>query len=660
MLRFAEEIILLLLDEERGELAPNLPPHSLNIVLAGAVLMDLALEGRIDTDLEQLILADSTPLADDLLDPTLAAIAGESQVRDARFWLAHEAKRGDDISDKALARLIQRGILESESEGFFSFSRLVSRARRYPMLEGKTVEDVRLRVMRVLFSDDIPDPRDIVIICLVDACGVFKNILSHSELSEVQDRIELIRKMDLIGQSITETIREIESFTSVPPPPRSFKEIPQAPGLPFLGNTIDMMRDLRAFLDKQYRNLGPIFRIRAFNRRFVVLAGPKANIFAKRGGKYFRSLESWADYNSAVGAGRIVSSMDGPEHIRLRKELADIYSHRLIEERMADAVRIIQQNIVGWAQDKPLPGLYVWQRIVVEQLGVLTASMSLREHFGDITTFMENMTKTYLLRQQPRLLLHRPHVQRALKRVDELAQRILADHDPENRRNKPRDAVDHLLEMHRRDPQFLPETDLQEQVLGPFMAGLDTAANICAFMFYELLKQPYLRKQVVAEADALFDRGTPTVSDLRQFDVIHRTAMETMRLYPLAPTLVPRTVANSFEFEGYKVSAGETLLIGFTIPHLMPEYFPNPERFDIDRYTAERAEHRQPGVYVPFGVGAHRCLGGSLAEVLIALNIATIFREAEMVLHPPDCELKTKQVITLSPDFKFRLVRRRK
>ena len=64
--------------------------------------------------------------------------------------------------------------------------------------------------MRVLFTDEIPDPRDIVIICLADACGVFKNILSPSELSEVQERIELIRKMDLIGQSVTKAIQKLD------------------------------------------------------------------------------------------------------------------------------------------------------------------------------------------------------------------------------------------------------------------------------------------------------------------------------------------------------------------------------------------------------------------------------------------------------------------
>ena len=653
MLRFPEEIILLLYNEARSDFAPGLAPHSLHTVLAGAVLMDLALENRIDTDPEHLILVESTPLGDDLLDPILADIAQDTGARDLGYWVAQTAKQGDEIRDKALARLVQRGILESESEGIFSLSRLVSRSRRYPTINGQRVEEVRLRIMRVLFTDEIPDPRDIVIICLADASGVFKNILSQAELSEVQDRIELIGKMDLIGQSVIRAIREYEPPAPVPAP---HKEIPQAPGLPLVGNTIGMKRDLRSLLVKQYRNLGPIFRIKAFNRRFVVLVGPEANAFVKRGGKNFRTLENWVDYNKAGGVGRNIISMDGPEHIRLRKELADVYTHRLIEGRVADVVRILQQDIAGWPEDKPLPGLYTWQRIVLDQIGVLALSMPVRDYLDDIMVYFHSKMKTYIMRQQPRLMLYRPRVRRAFKRMEELTQRILADHEPEKRRNKPPDSIDLLLELHRRDPQFLPETDLD--MLGPLTAGLDTVANTCAFMLYELLKRPDLREQVIAEADALFDQGMPTVSELRQLDILHRTAMETLRLYPLAPVMSLRTVANSFEFEGYKVSAGETLLIGFTVPHRMSEYFPNPERFDIDRYTAERAEHRQHGVYAPFGLGAHRCLGSNLAEALIALNMVSILRETELVLDPPNCELKTKQTYSLLPYFKFRLVRR--
>ena len=656
MLRFAEEILLLLHNEDRGDFAPGLAPDTLNIVLAGAVLMDLALENCIDTDLEHLFLADATPLEDDLLDPTLADIARDTDTRDTSYWVAQTAKRGDEIRDRALARLVNRGILESESEGIFFLSRLVSRSRRYPTIDGQTVEEVQLRIMRVLFSDEIPDPRDIVIICLADACDVFKNILSQPERAEVQDRIELIRRMDLIGQSVTRAIRELEPPVPVPAPR---KEIPQAPGLPLIGNTIGMMRDLRSFLVEQYRNLGPIFRIQAFNRRFIVLAGPEANAFAKRGSVHFRLLETWVDYNIAVGAGHVVASMDGPEHVRLRKEVSFGYSHNLMEGREDEAIRVIREEVAGWPQNKRLPGLPVWQHIVVEQLGVLSTSMSLQEYIADIIIFTDNMITTHVARLQPKLMLYRPHVQRAIKRMDELAQRILAAHEPEKRLNKPTDAVDHLLDLHSRDPQFMPATDLHEQVLGPFVAGIDTAAAVCSFMFYELSRQPDLRARVIAEADALFAGGTPTVEALQELDVIHRAAMETMRLHPLSPVLTPRTVSNPFEFAGYQIPAGEKVLVAYTIPLMMPEYFPDPQRFDIDRYTAERAEHRQPGVYVPFGVGTHSCLGGRLAEALIALNMATIFREAEFALDPPDGKLKTKQKLTLQPSFKFRLMRRR-
>ena len=79
-------------------------------------------------------------------------------------------------------------------------------------------------------------------------------------------------------------------------------------------------------------------------------------------------------------------------------------------------------------------------------------------------------------------------------------------------------------------------------------------------------------------------------------------------MYPIAPAL-RRTVSNSFEFAGYRIPAGTHVIIATTVPHHLPEYFPNPERFDIDRYTAERREHKQPGVYAPFDLGPHRCLG---------------------------------------------------
>ena len=204
MLRFAEEIILLLLNDDDGRFA-HVPNWSLDYALAGGVLMDLALENRIDTDLEKLVLVDPTPVGDSLLDSTLAEIeAGET--RDARFWVERTANRATEIREESLSRLVEVGILESRDDRFM----WVFRSRRYPAIDGKAEREVKLRIMEVLFSDRIPSPRDVVIICLADACSIFKGLLSRRELGQVSGRIEQVRKLDLVGQAMSEAIMDIE------------------------------------------------------------------------------------------------------------------------------------------------------------------------------------------------------------------------------------------------------------------------------------------------------------------------------------------------------------------------------------------------------------------------------------------------------------------
>ena len=204
MLRFAEEIILLLLNDDDGRFA-RVQNISLDYALAGGILMDLALENRIDTDLDNLILIDPTPTGDELLDTTLAEIEQEGG-HDARFWVERTAVRSEAVREAVLARLIDRGILERQDDRFL----WVFKSRRYPAIDGEAQREVKLRIMGVLFSDEIPDPRDIVIICLADACGIFRSIFTSSELETVAPRIEQVRRLDLIGQAMTQAIQDIE------------------------------------------------------------------------------------------------------------------------------------------------------------------------------------------------------------------------------------------------------------------------------------------------------------------------------------------------------------------------------------------------------------------------------------------------------------------
>ena len=204
MLRFAEEIILLLLNDDDGRFA-RVSNMSFDYALAGGVLMDLALEDRIDTDLDNLVLLDATPTGDNLLDPTLAEIA-EGEGNDARYWIERTALRSDELREEALRRLMDHGILEQVDDRFM----WVFKSRRYPTVDGEAQREVKLRIMAVLFSDEIPDPRDIVIICLADATGIFRSIFTSEELDRVTPRIDQVRRLDLIGQAMTQAIQDIE------------------------------------------------------------------------------------------------------------------------------------------------------------------------------------------------------------------------------------------------------------------------------------------------------------------------------------------------------------------------------------------------------------------------------------------------------------------
>ena len=662
MLRFAEELLLLLLDNDRGELLPSLSPRSLNVVLAGSVLMDLALEDRIDTALDRLVLVDPTPLGDELLDPTLAEIARDATERDTGYWLARTAERGDDIHSTALGRLTARGILEVADSGTrFFLTRRISNTRRYQTVDGKPQEDVRLRIMRVLFSDDIPDPHDIVLICLADACGIFRNILSSSELAEAQERIELVRRMDAIGRTVARAVEALGAPPAVEVLPTT-TDMPEDRGLPIFGSALKMAGDMRGFLLEKFRELGPIFAVRAFGHRIIILAGPKANVFLSRDNRCLRAYDIWRDFHGELGARHSPLGADGSQHIRMRRDHAQVYSRKLLvsNDGFATATRIARREIAERSTDEPVPGLYFFQRIITEQIGVLATGLSSREYIDDIIYFFRTLLSTQVSRHIPKVVTRLPRYRRSRRRVEEMVRKILEAHAPEKRGDAPRDLVDDLLELNRTDPHYIAEADMLIFVLGPMIAGLDTASTLLAFMTYEILKRPALVERMRAEADALFEKKNPTLTDLSRLDVTRRVAMEVMRLYPITPVL-PRTAANSFHFEGHVVTAGETVLVAHTVPHLMPEYFPDPHRFDIERYNPVRNEHGRPGVYAPFGVGAHQCLGRSLAKALIAVNMACLLRDADITLHPVNYRLKTVAQPSIRPhrSFRFRVAARR-
>lgn len=227
MLTLPEEILLLLLDDESGRfLGPGLSTRlvqmepgsgrlSRSYALAGAVLMELALRSRIDADRERLVLVDATPTGERLLDHYLERIAAEPE-QSTREWVSTLSVDGPDIEATALDRLVERGILRREEKRVL----WVFKQRRYPMIDGVEEREVRARILELLRSDEIPSPHDAELVCLIEMCSLFPEILGRDEAERLGPRIDRIRRLDLIGQAVSESLEQlrIELAKAMTPP----------------------------------------------------------------------------------------------------------------------------------------------------------------------------------------------------------------------------------------------------------------------------------------------------------------------------------------------------------------------------------------------------------------------------------------------------------
>ncbi len=203
MLTVAEEILLLMLDYDTGRLSAELPRHAAHNAVGGAVLMDLSLNNRIDTDLEKLFVVDSQPVGEPLPDQILKSIAETDDQWPTSRWLKVLADDGESLLSRLMDCLIARGVVVPGK-----YDRLwVMGVGRTPCEAMSPERDVRKRLGRVLLCGDLPDPRDTMVISLANACGLWRGLIDPSTLDHLKPKIEQISTMDLIGREVGRAIR---------------------------------------------------------------------------------------------------------------------------------------------------------------------------------------------------------------------------------------------------------------------------------------------------------------------------------------------------------------------------------------------------------------------------------------------------------------------
>jgi len=213
---------------------------------------------------------------------------------------------------------------------------------------------------------------------------------------------------------------------------------------------------------------------------------------------------------------------------------------------------------------------------------------------------------------------------RARARLDQVVYRII---DERRRGGEDRgDLLSMLLlaEDEEGDRTGMSNEQVRDEAMTLFLAGHETTANLLAWTWYLLALNPEAERRLHAEIDAALEDGRPpTVDDLPRLRYTEMVVSEVMRLYPPAWAVGRRAVADH-EAGSYLVPAGSLILVSQYVAHRDPRFWPDPERFDPERWTPEARAGRPQFAYFPFGGGPRRCVGEAFAWMEATLILATL------------------------------------
>lgn len=438
-------------------------------------------------------------------------------------------------------------------------------------------------------------------------------------------------------------------------------DLPVMDGWPLVGHLADVIANqLPALLAKGYLEHGPVFKVKIGGQSIAVLAGPEANVFTvKQGHKVMRSKEAWRPNDIELGAMRSMISTDGPEHRVFRKVQMRAYSRSFFAAHLRPATAVVAEDLLTLQVNDEMAVPLWCKKVVTEQLARVVVGGTARPYLQDMLTFVQTALMVTVNQKWPHWVLKMPKYQQSKKRIFQMVDDLLIQHqqNPPSVTGRMPNLIDDVLAAQADDPTMWQHEDVRLAGMGAFIAGLDTAANSLAFVLYRMHVHRDWLPELIEEADRLFENGLPNGQALGEAKLLHQFIMETMRLHPIAP-LLSRTLTQDITLAGKMVPKDSQVMIGTTVSHRLERLYPQPKRFDPERFSKERAEHRQPGAYVPFGVGAHTCGGSGLAEGLLMLNAAAILRTLELELNP-QYRLRETFRPTACPDAQFKLKVRR-
>jgi cytochrome P450 len=420
--------------------------------------------------------------------------------------------------------------------------------------------------------------------------------------------------------------------------------------------TFRFVRDPLPILLPLYEQYGPIFSVRVFHGRVVMMLGPAANHFmtVSNADKFHWRTGSMGDLIPLLGDGLL--TIDGDYHRRARRIMLPAFHRERIAAAHETMVEETLQALAGWHNGDVLD-VYHWARRLTLRVAMRALcgldpdeqgkGAQAAIEFERALSFYGTDFAVRVMRG-PRTPWRR--MQSARKALDAI---IYAEIERRRRRPDPErtDVLSMLIEAtDAEDGSRLSVREVRDQVMTLLFAGHDTSTSTISFMLYELARHPAALAKLLEEQDRVLGERMLTAAELMGGEALPQLEMvldETLRLYPAA-WVGPRRAVETFEFGGHEVPAGAYVNYSSWASHRLPDVWPAPEAFVPERFAPEAKARLPKGAYVPFGGGSRTCIGMRFGQLEIKTIVALLLQRFQLEL-VPGRTMTVRQMPTLSP-----------
>jgi len=399
-----------------------------------------------------------------------------------------------------------------------------------------------------------------------------------------------------------------------------YAQIPLVKGWPLVGNLPKFLRDPLANAQSLAVH-GKVVRSRTFFET-VTLLGPEANAFVlhDREGN-FSNRGGWSYWIDAVFPGAIMA-MDDPAHKHHRRIMQAAFQRSAMARYVQDMGPVIEQTLQGW----PVGPFQVFPAVKALTLNIAARvfmGMALGPEADRMNrAFVDTVAASLALVRRPLPPLAMWRGVRARRFLVGLMRAQL----PAKRATEGPDLFSQLCHARGEDGERFSDDEVVNHMVFLMMAAHDTTTSALTTMVYCLARHPEWQDRLRSEAQARPQAhlGFDALAGCQSTEWVMK---ESLRLYPPL-TSIPRKAARDCSFGGFQIPKGTPVGISPIHTHHLAELWTEPTRFDPERFSPARAEHKRHAyAYLPFGGGAHLCIGQHFADMEVKAVMHQLLRQ---------------------------------